>query len=976
MNPTQSIVKNSMTLKNPFAEDQQPYIDANLSSDVDTYRRLEECMKDIEGQEYACQMIKDHLFGHERRSNAKGVAGLMAFLGAPAVGKTMMAEAIAKALSYPVMRLDMTGYSDSESALFDFAGIHKSYKEAGPGTVTNFVYHHPMCVLILDELEKAGQKVLLLLLQILERGEIEDKYLQTMVSFKDVIIVMTLNSGRDIYDAEVGRYILSDVPAPQMIRSLRKEVRQNKKEARVFSDALLSRMSGGCMIMFNKLRPEIIHKIVCNTLRREMNEYHKIYGFDVDMDVDAVADILIMSEGDTADIRTLNKAAKALFKSHVARVCASIGAESTAGFFKTLKYTVDLVHTTPEVQELLKMDVSARILVYCRQEDRALFESRAGQGVEFLFADPDEGITLTSTMDLTAAILYVGDEASACGRDLFQKLHDLNLSSLYVYDTRPVSYTAFYRYTDMGVSECYSPAIKRMTLEAWLDRIMKGIRLSHKAKKLFRSGKVIAFDLAYEITEDHTCAEIRLTDLRMTFAMDAADEKNFVARHSIPDVTFDMVIGADDAKEELKSCVHYLTNATAYIRQGRRIPRGILLSGEPGTGKTMLAKALAAEAGLPFIEKNATEFLKRYLGEGAESIRELFRSARRYAPAIIFIDEIDAIAKSRMSDDTNRQLTADLVNTLLSMMDGFNTQNEAPVFVIAATNFSFKKGETLLDAALLRRFDTRIEVSLPDVSHRELMISRTLQSLAKHQVTEAMVKSMAKRSIGWNLSDLKLVLEKAMRRYETLHGDLGLSDEVLNETFESFHDGKKIAYGEEELRQVAYHEAGHALLSKTVNGRSPTFTTIVPRSGYGGYMLDADEDHHNYTRDELLNRMCVCFGGRVAEVMRYGEKGITTGASQDLNMAAKLARSMVCDYGMLALEDILYGREPWANDPKALEKIGGLLRQAYDKAERILKEKEVYLDALATALLQKNSLTEDDFDEIMNRVTDSDGQGG
>jgi ATP-dependent Zn protease len=390
----------------------------------------------------------------------------------------------------------------------------------------------------------------------------------------------------------------------------------------------------------------------------------------------------------------------------------------------------------------------------------------------------------------------------------------------------------------------------------------------------------------------------------------------------------------------------------------------VLLEGEPGTGKTMLAKAFASELGLPFIQKNATEFLVKWVGDGAKSIRELFATARRYSPCVIFIDEIDVIAKSRTDNPSDHHHTQDLTNAFLSELDGFADNKGAPVFVVCATNFSTKKGDSALDAAFLRRFDKKVYVDLPNKEEREKFLKNALSKISGSTVTDEKIHLVSKRSVGWSLADLNLVVQNAVRRYEDEKGVLGVDDEYFNDEFENFSDGERKKTKPEDLRKTAIHEAGHAVVAKAL-GIPSVYTTIISRGNYGGYVYFADEEKTGYTRDELLNKICMAMAGRASEVLEFGAAGINTGASGDIKTASSIARNMICSYGMVEdcflFFDTKNGREP----DFVAEKAQAILKEQYARATELLKNNKSKVNKVAEALLDKNSLSEEELDQLL-----------
>ena len=394
------------------------------------------------------------------------------------------------------------------------------------------------------------------------------------------------------------------------------------------------------------------------------------------------------------------------------------------------------------------------------------------------------------------------------------------------------------------------------------------MNLQEAMRSAFRANLVAKFEASYEIDRVNQCVRLRIGGIDLQTAYAGRDMADFV--EGIPNVRLDEVFGAEDAKKELLPMIRQLKNAKRYLRQGIRLPRGIMLDGAPGTGKTMLARAIACEAEMTFIQKNATQFLQQYVGEGPRSVRELFATARKYAPSIIFIDEIDAIARAR-TGNPDHHAVEELVNTFLAEMDGFDAHDDTPVFVIAATNFTTRRGETLLDEALLRRFDRRIHMDLPDKKTRKAFLTATLAKYSFSNVTASFLANLASRSVGWSLADLRLVVQNSIRQAEDAEsGAFCLTDQILNEAFECFDAGLSKRLTEQEVEKTAYHEAGHAVISALL-GRMPAYVTIVSRDNSAGYVMLGESEHAAFrSRRECEDDICIALAGRVSEHLFLG----------------------------------------------------------------------------------------------------------
>ena len=441
-------------------------------------------------------------------------------------------------------------------------------------------------------------------------------------------------------------------------------------------------------------------------------------------------------------------------------------------------------------------------------------------------------------------------------------------------------------------------------------------------------------------------------------------------------IKFADVAGEDEAKENLAEIVDYLHNPDKYQQIGASMPKGILLVGPPGTGKTMLAKAVAGEANVPFFSISGSEFVEMFVGMGASKVRDLFKQAKEKAPCIVFIDEIDAIGQKRdnkMGGNDEREQT---LNQLLTEMDGFEGNNG--VMILATTN----RPESL-DPALTRpgRFDRRVPVELPDLKGREeILIVHAKKIKIAENVDFGKIARMASGASGAELANI--INEAALRAVRD--GRSCASQADLEESIETVIAGyqkKNAILTDHEKLIVSYHEIGHALVAALQTQSAPvTKITIVPRtSGALGYTMQVDEgNHYLMNKTEIENKIATLTGGRAAEEIAFGS--ITTGASNDIEQATKLARAMITrygmseDFGMVAMETVtnqyLGGDTSLAcsadTQAKIDEKVMELVKQQHDKALELLRANRQKLDKLAQYLYEKETITGEEFMRILN----------
>lgn len=460
----------------------------------------------------------------------------------------------------------------------------------------------------------------------------------------------------------------------------------------------------------------------------------------------------------------------------------------------------------------------------------------------------------------------------------------------------------------------------------------------------------------------------------MSFGMGKSSAKIYVK--SSDGIKFSDVAGEDEAKENLTEIVDYLHNPDKYKKIGASMPKGLLLVGPPGTGKTMLAKAVAGEANVPFFSMSGSEFVEMFVGMGASKVRDLFQQAKEKAPCIVFIDEIDAIGKKRDGQIGGNDEREQTLNQLLTEMDGF--EGNTGVIILAATN----RPETL-DPALLRpgRFDRRVPVELPDLKGREEIIRVHAKKIrVGDNVDYSKIARMASGASGAELANI--VNEAALRavrdnREYATQEDLEESIEVVIAGYQK----KNAILTDKEKRIVAYHEVGHALVAARQTNSAPVQKiTIVPRtSGALGYTMQVEEgNHYLMTKDELENKIATLTGGRAAEEIVFS--CVTTGASNDIEQATKLAKSMITRYGMSKDFDMV------AMETQTNQYLGGdtsltcsaetqtmidqkvveLVRKQHEKAAQILLENREKLDEISQYLYQKETITGEEFMQILN----------
>lgn len=944
-------------------------------------KQIQTALSDIVfGQDHAVDVFASGYFQAEMLSmtDKKRVRPRATYLfaGPPGVGKTFLAESAAKVLNLPFQRFDMSEYCDNEAAV-EFCGSDKVYKNAKQGNFTSFVSEHPKSVVLFDEIEKAHISVIHLFLQILDAGRIRDNYTDKDIPLKDVIMIFTTNAGKQLY-AQSDSGDFSNVSRKVILKALQKDINPTTGQP-YFPGAICSRFASGNVVMFNHITAHNLCGIARREVLRHARNFREEIGVEVEID-ERVYSALLFAEGGAADARTVRSRAESFFDDELFELFRLTG--SVEGI-ESIRMGVDLPDGNSEVAELFESKEKPEVLLFTAADTARICEGKGANCTLKTAETAEEAAKILRTSDIKLVLLdltcgmqgerqYLNiEDVPSAARDFFRHVRMMYADlPVYLLQTPDHIVGAEERVSFMrqGVRGVLTVSAQNDTFAADLNKICENLHQQHSMEVLARANKVVSFETAQILSPDGKSANIRLFDFTMAVALDPDDAEGMLSSVSKPNVRFDQVIGAEDAKGELKYFVEYLKNPKKYLGTGVRAPRGVLLYGPPGTGKTMLAKAMASESDVTFITAEGNQFLKRYVGEGPEKVHELFRTARKYAPAILFVDEIDAIAKERRGEDG--QGVEETLTAFLAEMDGFKNDTSKPVFVLAATNFDVEPGRPKsLDPALMRRFDRRVYIDLPNREDRVRYINMKISGNPAFQVSQTQLDNLALRSTGMSLASLESVFELALRS-AIRTGGAKVTDEVLDEAFETFNSGEKKQWDASTLERVARHEAGHAYLC-WYGGETPSYLTIVARGSHGGYMQHGDhEGKAIYTREELLSRIRTSLGGRAAEIVYYGpEDGISTGASGDLSNATATAQRIICSYGMdenfgLAVVDQQAARVGELSSEVRIA-VNQILSREMENAVRILKENREAVDRLVNALIAKNQLTQNEIIAVL-----------
>ncbi len=968
-------------------------------------------LEKVHGQDHVVHAFAEGMFNAEVLAAAdetrKRPRAIFVFAGPPGTGKTFLAEQAAEALAIPFKRFDMSNYADHQ-AQTNLIGYAPSFKDAKPGQLTGFVSDNPHCILLFDEVEKAHLNTIMLFLQVLDAGILHDDFTDKTVSFRDSVIIFTTNAGRQLYEGD-HKANAAGIPRQTILNALETDTHPQTGKP-YFPAAICSRLATGYPMMYNHLSAHNLEKISAGEFNRFCKLFEKQYGINVDANK-LLSTVLLFAEGGQVDARTLRAQTELFFKNELFKLCQlwgdNIGAaleklktihfevntqnlpENVAPLFHNPEQPEILLFGDMSIAERMKMQISTVAIHHAPTIDDA-FKLLGERNINFVLLElsadePFSDDPMATRLSLPASeekqdTIHIFDHipsASASlqkSRRFFKLLHErMPEMPVYLLETGKLNIdsellTAFVRagargkltYSS-GDSSVFAEDITEICAHTYLQTVAAGLAAQHK---------VLSYETAPTLSADKTIATIRLRELALRRAVSADDSKNILDEAEKPKVRFSDVIGAAGAKEELQFFINYLKSPKKFTSLGLKPPKGVLLYGPPGTGKTLLAKAMAGESDVAFIPAVASSFVTKYQGSGPEAVRELFGRARRYAPAIVFIDEIDAIGRARGGPGSSHGEEMAL-NSLLTEMDGFSVDPKRPVFVLAATNFDVEEGKGgmgTIDAALARRFDRKILVDLPNKDDRRHYFEFMLNKRKNHQVTEEMINRLAGRSTGLSPANLESVIELASRMAAKKNTVIG--DELLEEAFELSRHGEKKDWGHQYLERVARHEAGHAYMC-FLAGSTPSYLTIVARGDHGGYMEHAaDEGSPLKTKEELLGRIRTSIGGRAAEIVYYGEKdGISSGASGDLQNATQVARTMICAYGMdeeigmAALSNEEATKGPMAE--KITRRISQIIEQELKTTVATIAQGKPKINKLVEQLLEKNKLTKEEMEALL-----------
>ena len=1001
---------------------------------VEQYVSLEQKIRDeVVGQDLAVDTFVRGLFEGDLRFGEKtGPRSSFLFVGPPGVGKTFLATVAAKALNRPTKVFSMSEYAQRED-FHALIGFEYTWRNSEPGKLTSFVSTHPNAVLIFDEVEKGHINTLRQFLTMLDAGFITDLYTAKDVSFKNTVCIFTTNAGRAFYEDNRERKI-STIPEATLIDALKKDVGPNGRST--LPTELLSRLAKGYIVGFDHMEPHKLLPIIERRVDNAIGLYEERANISVNIDkgdFERFCHILMFHLGDQIDARVATSRSNMqlvdtvydMLENVTARTKALIEAGEDAEMqdWNKVDITIGIKDDDEIVQKLLLPDET--------QKQRFIVVSSVEKQQE-LAPGPDDCYELLDWWTLSddqklrniSALLQAGMVDAILVDPSFSKLHkpaefegehhmktraNAILSWLMQQRRVPPTYLLLKEGSTLDLNlaerdEFYAMGVVDSVHmdSADLGKLALTIFLLKNLRSVTSKGRTLNFKTGHRKTGENSYT-IELHDFSLVPSMDTGAADIVVNRTvGTKDTTFDDVIGADSAKEELRQFISFLENPDSYLNDGLTVSRGILLYGRPGTGKTLLARALASEADCPFIPVSGADVTS--IAEDGDKVRDiagLFRLARRYAPCVLFIDEIDAFARPRSTATVDNIAK---VNKMLTEMDGFAKHEDRPVFVIAATNFEPED----LDPALMRRFSKRVHVGLPSETDRiqylrnmkvklkgkkygldeldkdEAAAGRVVAGRAAAdqvvagrdgagqaaagqdgagqvvagQVVEHGIKRIARVTAGASIADIENAIHLAQGRAAEIGSPVTV--DLLQDCYEEMKYGEKIKDIVQTLKSTAYHEAGHVLMSFAAGERFwPSYATVVGRRRFLGAVFPREDTKLKKSKGELLSEIRICLGGRAAEIVCFGDEEVGNGAKNDLARASRLALEMLCSDGLE--EGFLMSVSPDTvlSGPLAgmyLQRANEILARELDRTIEYLRDHEETLEAVGEGLLRKSRL--------------------
>jgi ATP-dependent metalloprotease FtsH len=988
----------------------------------DRKQKIEEFLNSrVIGQQDAVRMLAEGYIRSEWASaeNKRGLRGIFTFMGPPGVGKTMLAEKFAEALNevektkYETLKLSME-MGDDESVLFKLFGVDSAYRSAKTGLIYNTIKGNPEKnipgnphqILVFDEIEKAALPTIQSLLTLLNDGQFHDNCNHELVDLSKCFVIFTTNLGQELFASRNRSGILrgsgfsSDDLFDMLGAAKKREHAKHEMAPSALAPEFVSRLRKGGAVLFNQLSGADYAELLRVALPNEFSDrYQFIDGIKMDHESTRLLTLSFLPDISPRVVASEVGRLAGYFVSELAKFPASPFLESDTNPPEAVKITIKCGLSETELQSLrseeklriMVLDDDARMSEFIRQGDWGHPQPEVDRledcerALDRILRRPPD--ILLMDLDLPDSKFSDGG-VLALHRRIAKSAPDLPVaffSESANWESRlPTIISqggakAFFSFRrDVSHGQVDSQSAENLLSEDQKGRFQQLIEeeiFEETMEWLLRSRRKLDLEWKFDLKPDgdklELVASICKTGKRQVVSM--ADEASGIRPAEIPSVTFDDVFGLERAKERLRDAVGFLKNPGRLSAFGVRPPTGFLLAGPSGTGKTHIARAMANEAGCVFYSLSAGELESKWIGEGEERIRQLFQAARKYAPALIFIDEIDAIASARSPSAGGSNQSVKMLNQLLVSMDGF-AESRGQILVLAATN-----RPEALDPAVLRpgRFDETIMIQAPDTKAREHMFRKRLEALPREAGVLESVPSLVCRSSGMSSAELDRIIREAVYLAARANREsLSLGDlEAACNLVRYGADRRDIVVKEQDRRMTAWHEAGHAVARLVLFPDSKLdFLSIVPneRGALGFAAWQHDETDHSHSAEDYRKHIMVSLAGREAEKLcpDAGAEATNTGVSSDYHSATARAWDAVSRYGF----DEDFGCFSASAIPQHLQvplaaeiknRVDALLAECLKETRQLMEEKKSTLEKIAEALLKQDALTGEEVQRIL-----------
>lgn len=897
----------------------------------------------------------------DRASDSKAPMASFAFVGPTGVGKSHFLNIVANTLHMTLVDYDFSKLHINLEKLME--DISKKIEE-NPRSIFCFKNH--------DEISSFINKITDVINGDSQYGD-----------FSNSILVFETNRIGSL-GASRAKLKLARTPKDDVVRAL---TMRNQEDLDYTKLKLYDNIGSENIIVFNHLSFDALSQIAKAEIKKVGEKFTEQNGYEIEFDEDFIT-MLLFSQKDRVNGKNINEKISSFLRKELFEFGRHItNAKNDLSNIEKFVLKLQIPEIDEKVTPLFKNVNGNKILYIGYESDLAdipfsknttvvRVETASDaiyklQAEEFSLALINPNYKVEQT---TIDFLSLDDRRSEGIKAFYEVKSKLPNFSVYFLDNNDINVNEEIAFVELGV-DGFIELNDKVEFAEEIEETCNLLYSQHKLIDTAVNSRVLSFNTSQKIVDDGKTAEIIFYDFKLNLVLDPKMNDKMLSEDRIPKDRFKDVIGAEDAIEELKYFADRLKDPRKYLLKGQKAPKGIILYGPPGTGKTMLARAMAGECQIPFFAKNATEFAASYVGDSEKNIRELFQAARDVAPSIIFIDEVDTIAKPRTGSETGRH-DEKMLNALLTEIDGFDVDPLRPVFVIVATNFGVGSGNDpknrgKLDDAFVRRFDNKIYVDLPKEHERAKFLRLLLSNYNLDEFADA-IDNFAKRSDGLSCAIIQVIINTAIRRAEQAGKKLSPAD--LVDSLDQYNLGDARKSSREYFHSVAIHESGHAYICH-LSRKEPEFVTITSRGDYGGYMQSSvDEENPSSNKEDYLWRIRCSLAGRISEIEFFGEEaGINSGYSGDIQNATTVALYMIGFFGMD--EDIAYAlpdnisMEAIISSPVAadiMKKVNECIKNEIETVKCLVHEGRDKIERLAAYLEQNNQATRKEIISILD----------